>query len=136
MWYFHLESNTFYLESSRKHVSPDKIERTSTLFVRIGYGTGISQMTRKTTKDSVVLISERKKKRRRRGILFSSRKQLQRARMGKRKANTIEADISNVAKVLSYDLAECSSDGALLNISENDRDSIVSVYIAVSYYDV
>lgn len=84
-------------------------------------------MTQKTTKDSVVLTTEKKKKkRRRRGILFSSRKQLQRARMGKRKANITEADISNIAKVLSYNSAERGSDGALLDILENDGDSIVS----------
>lgn len=91
-------------------------------------------MTENTTKDSVVLTIERKKKRRRRGILFSSRKQLERARMGRRKRNITEADISVVAKVLSYNLEECGSDGALLDILENDRDSIVSIHRVLSCY--
>ena len=110
----------------------DKIESTSTLSPVQIDGTDISQMTENTTLHSIVLTIEKKKKRRRQGILFSSRKQLQRARMGRRKTNIMKVDISVVAKVLSYNSAECGSDGALLDILENDRDSIVSNHLVIS----
>ena len=54
--------------------------------------------------------------------------------MGRRKTNIMKADISIVAKVLSYNSAECGSDGALLDILENDRDSIVSNHRVLSCY--
>lgn len=81
----------------------------------------------KTTKDCVVRPSEKRKKRRRRGILFSSRSQLEKARMGRRKANISVADISDTAKELSFTSMERSSDDAILNILEKDGDSIVRV---------
>ena len=54
--------------------------------------------------------------------------------MGRRKTNITEADIYVVAKVLSYNLVECGSDGALLDILENDKDSIVSNHRVLSCY--
>ena len=54
--------------------------------------------------------------------------------MGRGKTNIMEADISIVAKVLSYNLAECGSHGALLDILENDKDSIVSNHTVLSCY--
>ena len=91
-------------------------------------------MTENTAPHFVVLTIERKKKRRRRGILFSSRKHLERARMRRRKTNITELDISIVAKVLSYNIAKCGSDGALLDILENEKDSIVGNHKVLSCY--
>ena len=54
--------------------------------------------------------------------------------MGRRKTNITEADISIVAKVFSYNFAQCGSDGALLDISESDKDSIVSNHKVLSCY--
>jgi hypothetical protein len=70
---------------------------------------------RERNSKTLVVMSGRKKKRRGR-ILFSSRKQLQRAMMGRKRAKVSKADISDTAKVLSYNVTErgddceCSSD--------------------------
>ena len=74
MWYFYLESSTFYLKSSLTHVVLDKIESTLTLSSLHVDEADIFKMTENTTLHSVVLTIERKKKRRRQGIFFSSRK--------------------------------------------------------------
>ena len=66
--------------------------------------------------------------------MFSTHKQLQRARIRRKKTNITEAHISIVAKLFSYNLAECGSDGALLNILENDKDSIVNNLKVLSSY--
>ena len=61
--------------------------------------------------------------------MFSSRKQLQRARMGRRKANISDADISDTARVLSYNLTQRDSDGERHRSLKNEGDSIVRLFL-------
>jgi hypothetical protein len=77
---------------------------------------------------AVVVMTERKKKRRRGRILFSSRKQLQRARMGKRKGKLSEVLVSDTARVLSYDEGQSDSDGERQRSSKKEGLSNVRLY--------
>ncbi len=58
------------------------------------------------------------KKRRRCGLRFSSRKQLRRARMGKKGASMLEVVVGDTARVLSFNLDENMSEGCLETIQE------------------
>ena len=71
-------------------------------------------------------MSGRKKRGR---ILFSSRKQLQRARMGRKKAKALDADISETARVLSYNVAERDCDGDRHRPLQEDGKSTVRLLV-------
>jgi hypothetical protein len=73
--------------------------------------------------------TERKKKRRRGSILFSSRKQLQRSRMGRRKAKVSGADIFDTARVLSYDASQHDSNDERERRLEIEGDSSVRLFL-------
>lgn len=81
-----------------------------------------------------MFVMSGRKKKRRGCILFSSRKQLQRARMGRRRAKVSYADISETAKVLSYNVAERASDVDGKRSSETKGKS--TVRLLVHEYDV
>jgi hypothetical protein len=78
--------------------------------------------------DTLYRVCESKKKRRKRGILFSSFKQLRRARMGRRKANISSAVVSDTARVLSYNLRNSSEDEPH-HILQNEGDATVRYLI-------
>src|SRR4051794_12136444 len=63
-------------------------------------------MTEETLLQSPSFTIASKKKRRKCGILFSSRKQLNRARMGKHKAHIHEADVADTTRILSFQSGE------------------------------
>jgi hypothetical protein len=71
-------------------------------------------------------MSGRKKRGR---ILFSSRKQLQRARMGRKKAKTLDADVSETARVLSYNVVERDCDVDRHRSLEKDGKSKVRLIL-------
>jgi hypothetical protein len=72
---------------------------------------------------TLVGMSGRKKRRGR--ILYSSRKQLQRARMGRKKAKASDADISGTARVLSYNVTERACEVGRHRSLEKDGESTV-----------
>ena len=67
-------------------------------------------------------------------ILFSSNKQLKRARMGRKKAKALDADISETARVLSYNVVERDCDHDRHRSLEKDGKS--AVRLLEDEYDV
>lgn len=65
-------------------------------------------MTADAGERSSTISTSLKPKRRRRGILFSSRKQLNRSRMGRRKAQLPPKDFEETARALSFEHGEPS----------------------------
>ena len=91
------------------------------------HGIARTQMTPEGGEDAKI-YGARKRKRRKRGLRYCSLKQLQRAKMSRRRATILDDDISETARVLTYPTSASAMEEELLVFNDTDHGSLVSKF--------